>query len=193
MALIEEGPVGPGPDGEAGRRLAALGGEYFRTHFAARPFAATAFGVAGYDAEVPDPGRAADERLRGRLAGLAQALDGVAPRLLSGLSMGLVAATPPADIELRRLILHSKLARFAPLAVPEDVIEFPNGLIGLGGKRFTIVAAGNGAVVEGLAPTRTSPTTPAALVPVGGLPRERALGEGTANRQRTRRSGRGRP
>jgi len=53
-----------------------------------------------------------------------QALDGVEPRLLSRLSMGLVADIQPADIDLRRAILHSKLARFAPLNVPEDVIEF---------------------------------------------------------------------
>jgi chromosomal replication initiator protein len=53
-----------------------------------------------------------------------QALDGVEPRLLSRLSMGLVADISPADIELRRQILHSKLTRFAPLDVPEDVIEF---------------------------------------------------------------------
>lgn len=53
-----------------------------------------------------------------------QALDGVEPRLLSRLSMGLVADIQPADIELRRSILESKLARFAPLSVPADVIEF---------------------------------------------------------------------
>ena len=53
-----------------------------------------------------------------------QALDGVEPRLLSRLSMGLVADIQPADIELRRLILQSKLTRFAPLEVPADVIEF---------------------------------------------------------------------
>lgn len=53
-----------------------------------------------------------------------QALDGVEPRLLSRLSMGLVADIQPADIDLRRAILHSKLTRFAPLDVPEDVIEF---------------------------------------------------------------------
>ncbi|MGC1271892.1 MAG: chromosomal replication initiator protein DnaA [Croceibacterium sp.] len=53
-----------------------------------------------------------------------QALDGVEPRLLSRLSMGLVADIQPADIDLRRAILHSKLTRFAPLNVPEDVIEF---------------------------------------------------------------------
>ncbi|PZU16663.1 chromosomal replication initiator protein DnaA [Qipengyuania sp. YIM B01966] len=53
-----------------------------------------------------------------------QALDGVEPRLLSRLSMGLVADIQAADIELRRKILESKLTRFAPLAVPEDVIDF---------------------------------------------------------------------
>jgi chromosomal replication initiator protein len=53
-----------------------------------------------------------------------QALDGVEPRLLSRLSMGLVADIQPADIELRREILASKLVRFAPLDVPPDVIEF---------------------------------------------------------------------
>ncbi len=53
-----------------------------------------------------------------------QALDGVEPRLLSRLSMGLVADIQPADIELRKKILVSKLARFAPLGVPEDVVDF---------------------------------------------------------------------
>ena len=53
-----------------------------------------------------------------------QALDGVEPRLLSRLSMGLVADIQPADIELRRSILESKLTRFAPLDVPEDVVDF---------------------------------------------------------------------
>jgi len=53
-----------------------------------------------------------------------QALDGVEPRLLSRLSMGLVADIQPASIELRRSILDSKLTRFAPLEVPADVIEF---------------------------------------------------------------------
>ncbi len=53
-----------------------------------------------------------------------QALDGVEPRLLSRLSMGLVADIQPADIELRRAILESKLTKFAPLEVPEDVIDF---------------------------------------------------------------------
>lgn len=53
-----------------------------------------------------------------------QALDGVEQRLLSRLSMGLVADIQPADIELRRAILESKLTRFAPLEVPDDVIGF---------------------------------------------------------------------
>jgi len=53
-----------------------------------------------------------------------QALDGVEPRLLSRLSMGLVADIAPADIELRRAILEHRLARFAPADVPADVVEF---------------------------------------------------------------------
>ena len=53
-----------------------------------------------------------------------QALDGVEQRLLSRLSMGLVADIQPADIELRRKVLENRLARFAPTVVPDDVIEF---------------------------------------------------------------------
>ena len=53
-----------------------------------------------------------------------QALDGVEPRLLSRLSMGLVADIQAADIELRKKILTSKLTRFAPLEVPADVLDF---------------------------------------------------------------------
>ncbi|MBB4859229.1 chromosomal replication initiator protein [Novosphingobium chloroacetimidivorans] len=53
-----------------------------------------------------------------------QALDGVEPRLLSRLSMGLVADIQSADIELRRSILESRLTRFASVSVPAEVIEF---------------------------------------------------------------------
>jgi chromosomal replication initiator protein len=53
-----------------------------------------------------------------------QALDGVEQRLLSRLSMGLVADIQPADIELRRAILEHRLARFSPADVPADVIAF---------------------------------------------------------------------
>ena len=53
-----------------------------------------------------------------------QALDGVEQRLLSRLSMGLVADIAPADIELRRKILEHRLARFPSTVVPADVIEF---------------------------------------------------------------------
>ncbi len=53
-----------------------------------------------------------------------QALDGVEQRLLSRLSMGLVADIQPADIDLRRSILEHRLARFSPADVPADVIEF---------------------------------------------------------------------
>jgi len=53
-----------------------------------------------------------------------QALDGVEQRLLSRLSMGLVADIQPADIDLRRSILEHRLGRFGSTAVPADVIEF---------------------------------------------------------------------
>ncbi|SMC72731.1 chromosomal replication initiator protein DnaA [Novosphingobium sp. B1] len=53
-----------------------------------------------------------------------QALDGVEQRLLSRLSMGLVADIQPADIELRRKILEHRLNRFGNTQVPADVIEF---------------------------------------------------------------------
>jgi len=53
-----------------------------------------------------------------------QALDGVEQRLLSRLSMGLVADIQPADIDLRRKILEHRLSRFASTQVPADVIEF---------------------------------------------------------------------
>src|SRR6266700_2968955 len=50
-------------------KLAQLCDAYFRSWMAADPFSATEFGVAGYDAEVPDPSRDAD---RARMAELAR-------------------------------------------------------------------------------------------------------------------------
>lgn len=53
-----------------------------------------------------------------------QALDGVDQRILSRLSMGLVADIQPADLELRRVILEQRLAKMPDANVGEDVIEF---------------------------------------------------------------------
>lgn len=53
-----------------------------------------------------------------------QALDGVDQRILSRLSMGLVADIQPADLELRRTILEQRLARMNGADVGEDVVEF---------------------------------------------------------------------
>ncbi len=53
-----------------------------------------------------------------------QALDGVDQRILSRLSMGLVADIQPADLELRRTILEQRLAKMPDAGVGEDVIEF---------------------------------------------------------------------
>jgi uncharacterized protein (DUF885 family) len=54
--------------------LGRLGDEYFRLHFAGDPFQAGVFGVPGYEAEVPDPSRAAAARQQGELARLAAQL-----------------------------------------------------------------------------------------------------------------------
>lgn len=53
-----------------------------------------------------------------------QALDGVDQRILSRLSMGLVADIQPADLELRRSILEQRLAKMPEAQVGEDVVEF---------------------------------------------------------------------
>lgn len=53
-----------------------------------------------------------------------QALDGVDQRILSRLSMGLVADIQPADLDLRRAILAQRLAQMPGAAVGEDVTEF---------------------------------------------------------------------
>ncbi|MEH1124163.1 DUF885 domain-containing protein [Micromonospora sp. CPCC 206061] len=55
-------------------KLGRLGEEYFRLHFAGDPFQAGVFGVPGYEAEVPDPSRAAAARRHGELARLAAEL-----------------------------------------------------------------------------------------------------------------------
>jgi uncharacterized protein (DUF885 family) len=58
--------------------LARLGDEYFRLHFAFDPFMAGVFGVAGHEAEVPDPSRAAATRQAaalGRVAAELAAID----------------------------------------------------------------------------------------------------------------------
>jgi chromosomal replication initiator protein len=53
-----------------------------------------------------------------------QALDGVDQRILSRLSMGLVADIQPADLELRRTILEQRLVNMPEAQVGEDVVEF---------------------------------------------------------------------
>lgn len=53
-----------------------------------------------------------------------QALDGVDQRLLSRLSMGLVADIQSAGLELRRDILEHRLAAMPHQDVPADVVEF---------------------------------------------------------------------
>ncbi|WP_051367597.1 DUF885 domain-containing protein [Hamadaea tsunoensis] len=63
-------------------RVTALGEAYFRARNEADPFGATVFGVAGYDDQVPDPSRAADDRLRATFEGLAAELAAIDPATL---------------------------------------------------------------------------------------------------------------
>ena len=53
-----------------------------------------------------------------------QDLDGIAPRILSRLSWGLVADINPADYELRLNILEAKLAALPGVEMPRNVVEF---------------------------------------------------------------------
>ncbi len=53
-----------------------------------------------------------------------QDLDGIAPRILSRLSWGLVADINAADLELRYNILLAKLALLPGVAMPDPVVDF---------------------------------------------------------------------
>ncbi|QDP20480.1 chromosomal replication initiator protein DnaA [Sphingomonas xanthus] len=53
-----------------------------------------------------------------------QDLDGIAPRILSRLSWGLVADINPADYELRLNIIDAKLAALPGVEMPRAVVEF---------------------------------------------------------------------
>ena len=53
-----------------------------------------------------------------------QDLDGIAPRILSRLSWGLVADINPADFELRFNIIESKLTALPAVEMPRSVVEF---------------------------------------------------------------------
>jgi uncharacterized protein (DUF885 family) len=64
--------------------LAELAERYFDLTMAASPFEATAFGITGFDAEVPDLTEQAETRQRAALAGLLRRLDGIDPAALSG-------------------------------------------------------------------------------------------------------------
>jgi uncharacterized protein (DUF885 family) len=73
--------------------METLGEEYFRRHYAFDPFAAGVFGVPGFEAEVPDPSRAAADRHRAELARIAAELDAAGP-----------APDPISHAVLRRLL-----------------------------------------------------------------------------------------
>lgn len=75
--------VGPS-DTFAAATVARLGAEYHRAHYAADPLAATMDGVSGFDEEMPDPRRIADDRLVEELGGLAAEVAVVDEQELTG-------------------------------------------------------------------------------------------------------------
>jgi len=64
--------------------MARLGARYHEVHYAADPIAATVDGVAGYDDRLPDPSRAADERVVADLEAIATELAALDPAQLDG-------------------------------------------------------------------------------------------------------------
>jgi uncharacterized protein (DUF885 family) len=72
------------PDSPPALTVARLGERYHRVHYAADPIAATADGVAGYDSDMPDPSREADDRLVRELGDISAGLATVDESALSG-------------------------------------------------------------------------------------------------------------
>jgi uncharacterized protein (DUF885 family) len=81
--------------------LGELAEDYFQAIMDAEPFEATAFGVPGWDAEVPDLSEAAEAETDRRLAGLERKLAAIDPdRGQSGRGLGRAASSHPTPPEL---------------------------------------------------------------------------------------------
>ena len=113
--------------------LARLADDYFRAHLAARPFSATVYGVPGYDAEVPDPSREADERLRARFAGIAAELASVDPTgldLTDRVSLAVLTTRLRSEQENLRFALHEVAVSASMMgAVPALVSLVPSASV----------------------------------------------------------------
>ena len=94
-----------GTDPAAAAALARIADDYFRSWMAADPFTATEFGVPGYDAQVPDPSREAED------AHLAE-LDRIAARTRAVMPAGL----DPGDRVTRSMLLRTVGDQRAALA-----------------------------------------------------------------------------
>src|SRR5690606_17304040 len=119
--------------GDVDPTLARLGDDYFRAHLAARPFSATVYGVPGYDAEVPDPSREADERLRTRFAGIAAELATVDPAgldLTDRISLAVLRTRLRSEQENLNFALHEVAVSASMMgAVPALVRLVPSPLV----------------------------------------------------------------
>lgn len=148
-----------------------LSEDYFRAQCEARPFRATIFGVPGYDAEVPDPSRAADAALRARLAGLAAELAPMDPAglgevdrvshamlartladeqatLAHGLSEVAVSGTMMGPLSALVALMPA-----APVAEPDRAEAYLSRLAKLGGYLDALVERYRQAVRDGRSPT----------------------------------------
>ncbi|NUR26166.1 MAG: DUF885 domain-containing protein [Catenulispora sp.] len=105
--------------------VTALGEAYFRARNEADPFGATVFGVPGYDDQVPDPGRAAADRLRATFENLAAELAAIDPSTLddagrvthSALASTLAGEIGQLAAGLSEIAVSASIAGVVPLFV----------------------------------------------------------------------------
>ncbi|MEU6151937.1 DUF885 domain-containing protein [Actinosynnema sp. NPDC047251] len=136
-------------------RLADLAADYFQDGTETDPFAATAWGVAGHDGDVPDPSRDADRRRLDRLDGFRRRLDGVDAAGLTGqdvvthamldrllrteraeLASGFGVGTAEIAVSASLVGVQNLVFGTVPvvrLATPEDTADYLRRLEGLGG------------------------------------------------------------
>ncbi|MEU4804458.1 DUF885 domain-containing protein [Actinosynnema sp. NPDC023587] len=136
-------------------RLADLAADYFQDVIETDPFAATAYGVAGHDGDVPDPSREADRERVDRLDGFRRRLDGIDPggltgqdvvthamldrlvrdhraELVSGFGLGTAEIAVSASlVGVQNLVFGT--VPVVRLATPDDTAAYLRRLEGLGG------------------------------------------------------------
>jgi len=132
--------------------LARLSDDYFRCWLTADPFTATEFGVPGYDAEVPDPGRAAEQAHLAELERIATEAAALDPRALDPQErvtrsmLERLAADRRAELAARRKREAEEYARWRARqdALAEHDRKVRRFLLGFGAAVGTGLVAGIG-------------------------------------------------